>query len=173
MPPPRGARLLSRPPALNLNFTASVYAKEIGGGPWTPPEGSVSSSSSVGDEDENYDENNSNDSNDSNDGREEGPNQAEVVEERGEEEAEQKWILAPVTVAAASDSQSLLLPDTAADRLGTGAIGMARGPSIRKVPEKPALPPLVILPEVQGQRRPDYGLRSPTGFTDDFGTSFI
>src|SRR3569833_2345894 len=46
---------------------------------------------------------------------------------------------------------------------------MARGPSIRHVPEKAA----AVGPKVLGQRRPEFGVRSPTVYADDLGTTFI
>ncbi len=98
---PRSARA---PPPAPLNFSASDYTEEIGGGPWTPP-------------------------------------------------------------PAPEDEASPPRTPTAE----AGAIGVARGLSIRQQPERD----LFIGAEVQGVRRPDFGLKSPTGIADSFGTTFI
>ncbi len=126
-PTARGGVRAAPPPPLNLNFTASMYAKEIGMGPWTPSPRSTMT----------------------------------LIEEDK-----------PSIPAGAPD---LLRPDSPGGRApAEGTIGMARGPSIRVVPQKEVPVPVpTIPPHLQGQRRPDFGLRNPTGFTDDFGTSFI
>lgn len=55
-----------------------------------------------------------------------------------------------------------LMEETRPSTSGNDGIGMARGPSVREMRGVTGM-----------DRRPDYGLRNPVGFADDFGTPLI